>query len=60
MPIYEFQCKDCGTVFAKLVIKKDTKRKIECTVCKSTNVEKKISTISNISSVCGSSSSGFK
>jgi len=58
MPIYEFQCKDCGTIFAKLIIKKDTK--IECTACKSTNVEKKISTISNISSVCGSGSSGFK
>ncbi len=43
MPIYEFQCEECGEVFEKLVLGKDTEEDIVCRKCKSPKVKKLIS-----------------
>ncbi len=43
MPIYEFQCEDCGEVFEEFVFRKD--EKIVCKKCKSENVKKLISKV---------------
>jgi len=40
MPIFEYQCKQCGHEFEKLVF--DSKA-VECPKCKSSQTEKKIS-----------------
>ncbi len=42
MPIYEFECKDCDTVFEKLVFSSH-KEKIVCANCQSTEIQKLIS-----------------
>ena len=42
MPIYEYLCKDCNFEFETLV--RSSSQKIECTKCKSDQVEKKFST----------------
>lgn len=48
MPVYEYRCNDCKKHFTKLVIKKDIV--IKCSYCKSTDVEKLISTFKTSSS----------
>ncbi|RLE24035.1 MAG: zinc ribbon domain-containing protein, partial [Acidobacteria bacterium] len=46
MPIYEYTCKDCSTTFARLQkIGADTNG-IVCPTCKSSEVERKISSFS--------------
>jgi putative FmdB family regulatory protein len=60
MPIYEYECKDCGRVFSKLTF--NTENKAECPECKSENTERLISTIASSSGGSGggcSSNSGF-
>ena len=48
MPIYEFQCNDCNTVFEVLVTSTAKTEEILCSRCKSKHVKKLLS------------SSGFK
>lgn len=48
MPVYEYKCNACKKRFTKLVIKKDTV--IKCSYCKSTDVEKLMSTFKTSSS----------
>lgn len=43
MPIYEFQCEDCGEIFEELVLGKI--EEIKCKKCKGYNVKKLISTV---------------
>lgn len=43
MPLYEFQCNDCATVFEVLIITERDKEAIECKKCKSVNVKKILS-----------------
>lgn len=40
MPIYEYQCEDCGQEF-ELLVRSDTK--LECPTCQSTSLEKQLS-----------------
>lgn len=40
MPIYEYQCEDCGTEF-ELLVRSDTA--LVCPTCESTNLEKQLS-----------------
>lgn len=40
MPIYEYQCEDCGAEF-ELLVRSDTR--LECPTCESTNLEKQLS-----------------
>jgi len=45
MPIFEFQCEDCGEVFEELILGSDSE-KVICKKCKSSNVKKLISQVS--------------
>ncbi len=42
MPIYEFECDDCGTPFESLVIGFSTEN-VTCPECKSKDIKKKLS-----------------
>jgi putative FmdB family regulatory protein len=44
MPIYEYRCKDCETVFETFVSSIPDADKVVCKKCESRNVEKQIST----------------
>jgi putative FmdB family regulatory protein len=54
MPIYEYRCKDCDTVFETFVSSIPDADKVVCKKCESRNVEKQISTFA--SRLSGSSS----
>ena len=43
MPIYEFQCDDCGTDFEELYRTMSERRRPHCAKCGSGNVHKKLS-----------------
>lgn len=66
MPIFEFQCEECGEVFEELVLGSDVS-KVKCKKCKSSNVKKLISQvafkssgkfISSIGSACSTCKGG--
>ena len=44
MPIYEFDCKDCGDNFESLVMSFTKIDGVTCPECESKNIQKKIST----------------
>lgn len=44
MPIYEFDCQDCGDSFESLVMSFSRIDGVTCPECKGENVQKKIST----------------
>jgi putative FmdB family regulatory protein len=46
MPIYEYNCMDCGKEFEVLV--SNDKEKVVCPTCKKTNLKKLFSTFSSI------------
>jgi len=54
MPIYEYRCKDCDTVFETFVSSISDADKVICKKCESKNVAKQISTFA--SRLSGSSS----
>lgn len=43
MPLYEFQCNDCATVFEVLVLSDKDKETIKCKKCQGANVKKILS-----------------
>ncbi|MCB9482335.1 MAG: zinc ribbon domain-containing protein [Desulfobacteraceae bacterium] len=43
MPIYEFECNDCGEIFESLVLQGREDEIIECSKCKSSNIKKLLS-----------------
>ena len=44
MPIYEYECKNCGEIFQALVLKvEEEERELECPRCKRTDLRKLIS-----------------
>jgi len=56
MPIYEYQCKDCGSQFEKLMGFSDPKADSpECPDCQSENTRKRLSTVAAFSRSGGSS-----
>lgn len=59
MPIYEFQCGKCHTVFEELVMNRD-ETDILCPACKSRKVQKLISKTgkAGLTSTAGSSCAG--
>ena len=65
MPIYEYQCKDCGEEFEKLMGFSDPKADApECPGCQSENTRKRLSAVASFSrgtsaTNCGSSG-GFR
>ncbi len=55
MPIYEYQCENCGYVFEMLRRMQDADDGLKCPKCESLNVERQLSTFA--AGGCGSSSS---
>lgn len=43
MPIYEYKCNDCGNIFEILTTSSNVVEKIQCSKCKSEQVDKVIS-----------------
>lgn len=58
MPIFEFQCLDCGLNFEKLVFKPSQSADLSCPQCGSRKLEDKISTFSSASSSKAGASGG--
>jgi len=56
MPIYEFDCQDCGDSFESLVMSFTKIDGVTCPECKSKNVHKKISTFAVKGDTGGSAS----
>ena len=58
MPIYEYQCRECGHAFELLRRMKDADSDLECPICHAPKVQRQISTFA--AGNCGSSPSrGF-
>jgi putative FmdB family regulatory protein len=66
MPLYEYQCNDCGEEFEKMVPFSQANQSPECPSCQGQDTRKKISTIAlrgnslNLTSVSTSSSCGSR
>ncbi len=58
MPIYEFECLECGAIFEKLVRKANTEAEISCPRCGARKLEEKISAFSSFAKGGSSTSSG--
>lgn len=54
MPIYEFDCQDCGEPFEELVFSSAAMARLECPSCGSKQVKKKLSTIASRAPAGGS------
>jgi putative FmdB family regulatory protein len=49
MPLYEFECRSCGTEFEKLVLKAAEAERVKCPSCNSQEVEEKLSSFASVS-----------
>jgi len=49
MPLFEFDCSQCGTTFEKLVRRADAISEVSCPACGSSKVDEKISAFASIS-----------
>jgi putative FmdB family regulatory protein len=49
MPIFDFECSDCGNKFDLLIANKD-KNKVQCPTCESRNVKQLLSVFATTSS----------
>jgi putative FmdB family regulatory protein len=58
MPIYEFDCNDCGDSFESLVMSFTKISGVTCPECESENIQKKISTFAVKGETSGSGSFG--
>jgi len=56
MPVYEYECQDCGTRFEKLVRLGDSSGEVVCPKCQSEAVERLISVFGRVGSSLSSSS----
>lgn len=56
MPIYEFDCHNCGDQFEALVFSISKVQNVTCPQCESSNVKKKVSTFA-VKGSAGSSNS---
>lgn len=52
MPMYEYECKNCGSNFEQLVFNHD--EKVVCRSCESTNVEQRLSLFAVVGDRAGS------
>ena len=58
MPMYEYRCKKCGTVYEKLRRVQDADRDLECPRCHARDVERLISGFATSGGGCQSTASG--
>ena len=56
MPLYEFECLDCGAVFEALIMKASETGEVKCPSCGSKKMEEKISSFASVSKNGGSRS----
>jgi len=56
MPIYEYQCNECGSEFEKMVRFSEADRSQSCPTCQSQDTRKKISVFASHGSSPGGSS----
>lgn len=56
MPIYEYQCSDCGQPFEKMVRFSEANQTPPCPTCQSQNTKKKLSTFAALGGSSGGSS----
>ncbi len=56
MPIFEYECDKCGTLFEELVM--SAAQKVACPSCGSADIEKLVSRIAKSCSGCSSSGGG--
>ncbi len=59
MPIYEYQCENCGHAFEMLRRMQDADNDLKCPKCESTKVERQLSTFAAGGCGTGSSPRGF-
>jgi putative FmdB family regulatory protein len=57
MPIYEFECLECGAIFEKLVMKAGTAAEVACPKCGAHKLEEKLSAFSSGAAKGGASGS---
>lgn len=57
MPLYEYHCKGCNSVFEKLVTFAEASRMPVCPVCRSLETEKKVSKIAASTAASGTTGS---
>ncbi len=57
MPIYEFECQECGNEFEALV-RLNEEYRVVCPRCQAANLKKKISRTASAKKECASCSSG--
>ena len=61
MPIYEFRCLECSTVFELLQLTQDNDKKaMKCPQCNSTEIERLLSRVSVVRSADGKASKTVK
>jgi putative FmdB family regulatory protein len=56
MPIYEYECKDCGNIFEEMISSYNNSQNPACTKCNSNNTQKLFSPFNAIKSSTKSSS----
>jgi putative FmdB family regulatory protein len=55
MPIYEYECNECGEDFEELVLSISAEKEVHCPICDSKSVKKKISLFGTKAPSTGSS-----
>ena len=55
MPIYEYECTDCGEPFEELILSISKEVEVHCPTCESAAVKKKISLFGTTASDAGGS-----
>jgi putative FmdB family regulatory protein len=56
MPLYEYRCRECGTIFEHLVSFSESDRVFACPRCDSRETEKQVSTVASFGASDGFSS----
>jgi putative FmdB family regulatory protein len=58
MPLYEYECRECGQIFEKMVRFHEIEQPAECPECKSHDTRKRITTFASTGGSQSTASSG--
>mgnify|MGYP005840594437 CR=1 FL=1 len=53
MPIYEYECSQCGHCFERLMLAGDKNRDLRCPACGAPQIRKRVSCAANLSAASG-------